>query len=131
LVASLAVREDWHVNESDRESGLRLAEVVASLSLATDLGLGLPMEHALRSCLVALRLAERVGLNESQRVVVYYVALLASVGCHANAHEQAALFGDDIAFKADVYVADAGPEMRDVIIRHIGAGAATHERARL
>jgi HD-GYP domain-containing protein (c-di-GMP phosphodiesterase class II) len=108
-----------------------LAELVASLSLATDLGLGLPMEHALRSCLVALRLAERVGLDESRRVVVYYVGLLASVGCHANAHEQAALFGDDIAFKADVYMADAGAEMRDVIIRHIAVGAAPDERERL
>jgi HD-GYP domain-containing protein (c-di-GMP phosphodiesterase class II) len=131
LVASCAVREDWHVNRSDQETGLRLAELVASLSLATDLGLGLPMEHALRACLVAMRLAERVGLDESQRVVVYYVGLLASVGCHANAHEQAALFGDDIAFKADVYMADAGPEMRDVIIRHIAVGAAPRERERL
>ena len=119
------------MNRSDQESGLRLAELVASLSLATDLGLGLPMEHALRACLVAMRLAERVGLDESQRVVVYYVGLLASVGCHANAHEQAALFGDDIAFKADVYMADAGPEMRDVIVRHIAVGAAPRERERL
>ncbi len=131
LVASSAVREDWHVHRSDQESGLRLAELIASLSLATDLGLGLPMEHALRTCLIAMRLAECAGLDESRRVVVYYVGLLASVGCHANAHEQAALFGDDIAFKADVYMAEAGPEMRDVVMRHIAVAAAPHERARL
>jgi hypothetical protein len=36
----------------------RLTEVGAVLSLGTDLGLGQPMEHVLRQCLIALRLAE-------------------------------------------------------------------------
>ena len=40
---------------------LRLAELIAALSLATDLGLGLPQEHVLRQCRIALGLAERVG----------------------------------------------------------------------
>ena len=38
---------------------LRLAELVAALSLGVDLGFGQPMEHVLRQCLIALRLAER------------------------------------------------------------------------
>ena len=87
---------------SDRRSGVRLAELVAALSLATDLGLGQPMEHILRECLLALRLGERFGLEESQRAVLYYVALLAWVGCHVDAYEQARWFGDDIALKTDV-----------------------------
>ncbi len=45
------------------------------LSLGTDLGLGQPMEHMVRSCLVALRLAEQRGLDESQRTAVYYSGL--------------------------------------------------------
>ena len=36
---------------------LRLAELIAALSLATDLGLGLPQEHVLRQCRIALALA--------------------------------------------------------------------------
>ena len=36
----------------------RLAELVAALSLGIDLGFGQPMEHVLRQCLIALRLAE-------------------------------------------------------------------------
>jgi len=40
---------------------IRLAELVALLSLGTDLGLGQPMEHMIRACLIALRLAERLG----------------------------------------------------------------------
>jgi len=80
-----------------------LAELVAALSLGIDLGFGQPMEHVLRQCLIALRLAERIGLDDEQRAVVYYTALLVNVGCHADAHEQAKWFGDDIALKAVKY----------------------------
>jgi HD-GYP domain-containing protein (c-di-GMP phosphodiesterase class II) len=80
-----------------------LAELVAALSLGIDLGFGQPMEHVLRQCLIALRLAERMGLDDSERAVVYYTALLVNVGCHADAHEQAKWFGDDIAVKAVKY----------------------------
>src|SRR3954453_14740267 len=61
------------------------------------------MEHVLRQCLIALRLAERLGLDDDERAVVYYTALLVNVGCHSDAHEQAKWFGDDIALKADKY----------------------------
>ena len=80
-----------------------MAELVAALSLGIDLGFGQPMEHVLRQCLIALRLAERIGLDEQERAVVYYTALLVNVGCHADAHEQAKWFGDDIAVKAVKY----------------------------
>jgi HD-GYP domain-containing protein (c-di-GMP phosphodiesterase class II) len=82
---------------------VRLADLVASLSLGVDLGFGQPMEHVLRQCLIALRLAERIGLDREQPSVVYYTALLVSVGCHTDAHEQAKWFGDDIALKATKY----------------------------
>jgi HD-GYP domain-containing protein (c-di-GMP phosphodiesterase class II) len=82
---------------------VRLAELVAALSLGIDLGFGQPMEHVLRQCLIALRLAERVGLDEETRVAVYYAALLINVGCHSDAHEQAKWFGDDIAMKSHKY----------------------------
>ena len=61
------------------------------------------MEHVLRQCLIALRLADRVGLDEDERAVVYYTALLINVGCHSDAHEQAKWFGDDIALKSGKY----------------------------
>src|SRR5256885_126702 len=55
------------------------------------------MEHVLRQCLIALRLAERAGLDEEERAVVYYTAMLVNVGCHSDAHQQAKWCGDDIA----------------------------------
>ncbi len=87
---------------------VRLAELVAALSLGVDLGFGQPMEHVLRQCLIALRLADHVSLSEQDRVAVYYTALLVNVGCHADAHEQAKWFGDDIALKSGKYAHELG-----------------------
>ena len=81
----------------------RLAELVAALSLGIDLGFGQPMEHVLRQCLISLRLAEQLGLDDDARADVYYTALLINVGCHSDAHEQAKWFGDDFASKAIKY----------------------------
>jgi HD-GYP domain-containing protein (c-di-GMP phosphodiesterase class II) len=82
---------------------VRLAELVAALSLGIDLGFGQPMEHVLRQCLIALRIADAMGHDEDQRAAVYYTALLINVGCHSDAHEQAKWFGDDIALKSGKY----------------------------
>ena len=103
---------------------VRLAEIVAALSLGIDLGFGQPMEHVLRQCLIALRLAERVGLDEEERVAVYYAALLINIGCHTDAHEQAKWFGDDIAMKSDKYVYGLhGAKSAVMGMRRLGSGA--------
>ena len=75
---------------------VRLAEMLGALSLGVDLGFGQPMEHVLRQCRIALRLADHLDLGEEERSNVYYTALLTNVGCHTDAHEQAKWFGDDI-----------------------------------
>ena len=89
-------------------SGVRLTELLAALSLGTDLGMGHPMEHVLRQSFIVLRLAERLGLDDGEREVVYYSSLLAWVGCHVDAYEQAKWFGDDQALKHDLRFVDAG-----------------------
>lgn len=113
------------------DSGVCLAELVAALSLATDLGLGQPMEHLLRQCTLSLGLGERFELDESERAVVYYVALLAWVGCHADSHEQTRWFGDEIAAKADLYSFDlVGLNKARFALRNVGAGQSPGRRAR-
>src|SRR6185437_16368768 len=104
-------------------SRVRLAELVASLSLGVDLGFGQPMEHVLRQCLIALRVAERQGLAEQHRAAVYYTALLVNVGCHADAYEQAKWFGDDIALRSGKYTHELG-SVRGALatMRLVGAG---------
>ena len=81
------------------------------------------MEHVLRQCLIALRLAERAGLDEQRRAAVYYTALLVNVGCHADAYEQAKWFGDDITLKAGKYTHELG-SVRGALaaMRLVGAG---------
>ena len=116
---------------SDRAQ-VRLAELVAALSLGIDLGFGQPMEHVLRQCLIALRLAEGLGLDEEQRAVVYYTALLVNVGCHTDAHEQAKWFGDDIALKSVKYDHDPRSlRMATTGMRQLGAGSPPLHRFRL
>src|SRR5205814_5624920 len=88
---------------SGDDASVRLAELVAALSLGIDLGFGQPMEHVLRQCLIALRLADALGLDEQRRSVAYYTGLLVNVGCHSDAYEQAKWFGDDIAMKSVKY----------------------------
>jgi HD-GYP domain-containing protein (c-di-GMP phosphodiesterase class II) len=111
---------------------VRLAELVAALSLGIDLGFGQPMEHVLRQCLIALRLADRLGLDEQSRAVVYYTALLVNVGCHSDAHEQAKWFGDDIALKSGKYaVYMRSPRGRAAAMRRLGSGAPPLHRFRV
>ena len=107
--------------ETDR-AHVRLAELVAALSLGVDLGFGQPMEHVLRQCLIALRLGERIGLDEQARAVVYYTALLVNVGCHSDAHKQARWFGDDIALKSTKYDHEPGLRAAAAGLRRLGAG---------
>ena len=87
------------------------------------------MEHVLRECLIAMRLGERIGLNETERVTVYYAALLTWVGCHVDAYEQAKWFGDDLAFKADFPLVDHPGT--GFVLKHLGAGRPFLDRARL
>jgi HD-GYP domain-containing protein (c-di-GMP phosphodiesterase class II) len=112
-------------------AGVGLAELVASLSYATDLGRGQPLEHTIRQTRIALRMADRLDVGEDERVATYYVGLLVSVYCHADAREQAMWFGDDIELKAEVYEADM-ESLRALLLtlRRVGAGEAGLARAR-
>ncbi|WP_311379688.1 HD domain-containing phosphohydrolase [Arthrobacter sp. ISL-48] len=101
----------------------RRSEVLAALSLAIDLGLGQPMEHMLRSSLLALRIAGAAGVDAAGQGRIYYANLLAWIGCHADSFELAALFTDDIAFRADYYTRDQrGLPMYAGMFGHAGAG---------
>lgn len=76
---------------------VRTAEVIAALSLATDLGTGVPLEHGLHSTLFAMRLADRLGVDAQTASHTYYACLLFYVGCTAGAETAAEIFGDERA----------------------------------
>ena len=71
---------------------VRTAEVVATLCLATDLGMGLPFEQGLRTTVVAMRVAERLGVDDATARQTYFGCLLFYAGCTADADVQAVLF---------------------------------------
>ncbi len=113
----------------DQPSGVRLAELVAALSLATDLGLGQPQEHVLRQTVIARRLAEEAGLSEWQRSASFYVSLLAWVGCVSDSHEMAMWFGDDRQLRADSYQVDkTGVPLMRFMVGHVGLGSSPWRR---
>lgn len=58
----------------------KMSELVSSLSLALDLAVGQPLEHSVRTCYIAMRLAERLGLSLEEKAGVYYGSLLKDIG---------------------------------------------------
>ena len=87
---------------------IRLAELIAALSLATDLGMGQPMEFALSSCVLAMRLAEKCGYSEEALREVYYQALLRYIGCNAETDWLASIVGDEQQLRVDFAQIDNG-----------------------
>jgi HD-GYP domain-containing protein (c-di-GMP phosphodiesterase class II) len=85
---------DYQSSDPDR---VRTAEVIASLSLATDLAMGLPLEHGLQSTLVAMRLCDRLEVDAETASQTYFLSLLFYVGCNAPVDVGWEVFGDDSA----------------------------------
>jgi HD-GYP domain-containing protein (c-di-GMP phosphodiesterase class II) len=79
-----------------------------ALAYATDLATGQSRDFALRSCVLAMRLAEVAGLDVDQRRNVYHQALLRYIGCNADTHLLATAFGDEIALRQDLARIDMG-----------------------
>lgn len=105
------------------------AELLAALSVAIDLGLGQPAEHMLRAAMIATRLADRLGLTAAQRDCVYYTTLIIWIGCHADSHEYARWFGDDIAVRHDSYLVDwSGLPYWRFLLGNIGRGQPLTQR---
>ena len=72
-----------------------LSEVIGALSYALDITEGEPPGHAVRSCMIGMRVAEELRLDAATRSDLFYALLLKDGGCTANASRMAALFGAD------------------------------------
>jgi hypothetical protein len=76
---------------------VRTAEVVAALSLATDLGMRSPLEHGVRSAVIATRLGDILGVDLKTRAEVSYASLLFYIGCTTSARTASEAFAEDFA----------------------------------
>src|SRR6476469_7246353 len=100
---------------------VKLSELVATLSLVSDLGMGRPMERVLRQTVIAMRLAEAAELGPEISAANYYTALLTWVACATDTSELAELFGDETTLYADSHDGDlAGMTLAVFIARHLG-----------
>ena len=88
--------------ERSGERDVRLVELLGALASGTDLGMGQPPGHALRTCLIAGALAAELDLDPAQRAETFYVGLLRYLGCTADAWDVARFAGDEIALAITV-----------------------------
>jgi HD-GYP domain-containing protein (c-di-GMP phosphodiesterase class II) len=122
------VTHEGPVAWDEASSGVQLSEIVGSIAIASDLGLGQPLEHVLRSCVIATRIADHLGASQEDRDATYWATLFMAAGCTGVSFELSSLFGDDIAFRSDVFsVAPTNVAfMRFVMRRAGGAGSLLH-----
>ena len=84
-----------------------LPEIISALSFALDLTEGAMPGHALRSCILGMRIAKEAKLSQYQQDDLYFALLLKDVGCSSNAARMCQIVGgDDRAVKAGVKLED-------------------------
>ncbi|WP_448626012.1 HD domain-containing phosphohydrolase [Geodermatophilus sp. URMC 64] len=108
------------------------AEVLGALSLATDLGMGQPLEHGLRAAVVAVRLGEAAGAEPRVINQAHTLSLLRFIGCTADAHTQAHFYGDEIRASAAITPAFYGRpvEALRVMVQQVAAESPVPTRLR-
>lgn len=113
--------------------GGRLAELVAVLSLATDVATGRPPEHGIRCCLVAMRIGDSAGLRGREPADLFYLALLRMLGCTSTSVEAAHLLGDEVEVGRRMALVDFGrnAETARWMLRHLGEGKSPRRRVQL
>ena len=98
---------DQPQSPSNGLSTVALADVISALSYALDITEGQPEGHAAKSCLIAMRMAQEIGLSARDCSSLFYGALIKDAGCSSNAAKVCALFGaDDRAIKRSFKIND-------------------------
>jgi HD-GYP domain-containing protein (c-di-GMP phosphodiesterase class II) len=114
------------------QNDFRLIEVLGALSLTTDLANGNPMGSALHSCALAIQIARELGVGAAETSDAAYTALMRHIGCTSYSHEEAGLFGDELASRrlySAVDAADRGALFR-ATVSELGAGTGVTCRTR-
>ncbi len=106
------------------QRGVRLAELLATVSLASDLAHDVPPESALRDALFSVRLAQLAGWSRDELSDTYYLALLYHVGCTGAVAIQSRMgAGDDIGVRRWLSEADFAnrPELMRIVITRMAS----------
>jgi len=124
----------WNTASADDGAvqDIALSGVIGALSYALDITEGQPAGHAVRSCMIGMRIAEELQLPSRDRSDLFYALLLKDAGCSANAERMAALFGaDDQAAKRTSKLVDWSSPRQAFLwsLRTVAPGARLRERA--
>lgn len=116
------------------DSSVCVSEIISALSYALDLTEGRPMGHSVRSCLIGMRLAERIGMSVADQGHLFYSLLMKDAGCSSNSSKLFhILCADEIRAKRDVKLTDwtrVGWESLQYAISHVASGSPFLERVR-
>jgi HD-GYP domain-containing protein (c-di-GMP phosphodiesterase class II) len=85
-----------------------LSELLSALSVALDLTEGAVPGHALRTCLLGMRLGRELGFSPMAMADLYHALLLKDIGCSSNAGHMSQIIGggDDRAIKSAAKLQD-------------------------
>ncbi len=111
---------------------IRFAEVISALSYALDITEGQPEGHSVRSCLIGMRIADAIGLDEERKSALFYGLILKDLGCSSNAAKVCSLFAaDDRSVKHGLKTTDWTKitESFRYVSAHAAPGASAIERA--
>jgi putative nucleotidyltransferase with HDIG domain len=111
---------------------VRMSDVIAALSYALDITEGQPEGHALRTCLIGMRLADAMQLPAPDRSALFYALLLKDAGCSSNAAKVCSLFQcDDQRLKRTMKTSDWTRFSDNVVwaLRHVAADRSAVARA--
>jgi putative nucleotidyltransferase with HDIG domain len=92
----------------DVDGSISLSEIISALSYALDLTEGAVHGHALRSCLLGMRIAADAKLPSAQTSGLYFALLLKDIGCSSNSSRLSEIASDDgRAIKAGIKFEDS------------------------
>ena len=127
-------RDDTTLADDQTTEGamrIRLSEVVSALSYALDLTEGQPIGHAVKSCIIGMRLADEIGLSREEKADLYYALLLKDMGCSSNAARIHQIFGgNEQNIKADFKTTDWTRLLEGFayVRRHAAIGQSLYQR---
>ena len=107
ITALCESQRDHDFKSGQGDERVALSEIVSALSFALDLTEDAVPGHAVRSCLLGMRIGSALGLGETELCDLYYALLLKDIGCSSNAARMCQILGgDDRKAKREVKTLD-------------------------
>ena len=104
---------------------------MSALSYALDLVEGQPQGHAVRTCILGMRIGRDYGLPAESMASLYYALLMKDLGCSSNASKICYMFAvDDIATKGEFKMVDWRNPIKNMgfALSHVAPGGSVIEK---